>query len=32
MIDEGASSGKDNAEYRVAVYDDAPTKVRPRQI
>jgi hypothetical protein len=32
MIDEGSSSGKNNAGYRLAAYDDAPTKAGPRKL
>ncbi|WP_295076779.1 hypothetical protein [Tabrizicola sp.] len=32
MIDEGSSSGKDNAEYRLAAHDDAPKKAGPRKL
>jgi hypothetical protein len=32
MTDESSSSSKDNAEYRLKVYDNAPTKAGPRKL
>lgn len=32
MTDEGPTSGKDDAEYRLAAYDDAQTKAGPRRL